>query len=59
MKKLLLFLVLLFTFTNYISASTTTANSYILMDMASGRILESKNMNTPKLIASITNIMTT
>ena len=58
MKKILLFLLCIFTFIPSISASTSTAYEYVLMDMDSGRVLQSKNMNTPKLIASITKIMT-
>ena len=58
MKKLLLLLLCLTIFIPRISASTTTAYEYVLMDMDSGRVLESKNMNKPKLIASITKIMT-
>ena len=59
MKKVLLFSLLFFLGTNTISASTNTAYSYILMDMDTGRVIESKNKDTPMLIASITNIMTT
>ena len=58
MKKILLFLLCLFMFIPNISASTSTAYEYILMDMDSGRVIESKNMNTTRLIASITKIMT-
>lgn len=58
MKKILLFLLCLFLFISNIKASTATAYEYILMDMDSGRILASKNKDNPKLIASITKIMT-
>ena len=58
MKKLLLFLLCLFIYIPNTSASTSSASEYILMDMDSGRILEGKNYNNPKLIASITKIMT-
>lgn len=58
MKKIILFLLCLFLLIPNIKASTNTAYEYILMDMDSGRILQSKNMNNPKLIASITKIMT-
>ena len=58
MKKILLFSLLFFTFTGIVSASTSTANSYVLMDMTTGRVFEGKNYNTPYLIASITKIMT-
>lgn len=37
---------------------STTASSSILMDMDSGRILYSKDINNPRLVASITKIMT-
>ncbi|MBQ2872385.1 MAG: D-alanyl-D-alanine carboxypeptidase [Bacilli bacterium] len=58
MKKVLLFSLLFFTCINYCNASTSTANSYILMDMDTGRVIESKNKDTSMLIASITKIMT-
>ena len=58
MKKVLLFSLLFFIGINNISASTDTAHSYILMDMDTGRVIESKNKDTPMLIASITKIMT-
>lgn len=54
---LILFISLLLFPTN-IKASTDTAYSYVLMDLDSGRVLESKNKDTPLLIASITKIMT-
>ena len=59
MKKVLLFSLFFFLGINSISASTSTAHSYTLMDMDTGRVIESKNKDTPMLIASITNIMTT
>ena len=58
MKKVLLFSLLFFLGINYCHASTSTATSYVLMDMNSGRVIESKNKDTPMLIASITKIMT-
>ncbi len=58
MKKFLLFFLCLFIGINYSYASTNTANSYVLMDGDSGRVLESKNKDNPMLIASITKIMT-
>lgn len=58
MKKLLLFIAVLFFIISPVNASTTTAHEYILMDMTTGRVLEGKNYNTPMLIASITKIMT-
>ena len=59
MKKVLLFSLLFFLGMNFIDASTSTAHSYILMDMDTGRVIESKDKDSPMLIASITNIMTT
>lgn len=58
MKKILLFLLCINIFVPYVQASTTSAYEYVLMDMDSGRVIASKNMHSPKLIASITNIMT-
>ena len=58
MKKVLLFSLLFFLGTNTTYASTNTAYSYVLMDGDSGRVIESKNKDTPMLIASITKIMT-
>jgi len=58
MKRVLLFSLLFFMFIGNVSASTSTAHSYVLMDMTTGRVLGGKNYNTPYLIASITKIMT-
>lgn len=58
MKKLLIFSLFFFIGINNCNASITTANQYILMDEATGRVLLGKNYNTPMLIASITKIMT-
>ena len=58
MKKVLLFSLLFFLGINITFASTNTAYSYTLMDMDTGRVLQSKNKDTPMLIASITKIMT-
>ena len=58
MRKILLFGVLFFCFVGNAQASRSSANSYILMDMTTGRVIEGKNYNTPYLIASITKIMT-
>lgn len=54
MKKLLLLLVFLFP----IKVIAISADAYIVMDADSNRVLESKNMNKEKLIASTTKIMT-
>ena len=59
MKKILLFLLCLFLIIPRINASTSSAYEYVLMDMDSGRVLASKNKDSPRLIASITKIMTT
>ena len=58
MKKLLLFLLCIYILMPSVYASTSSAYEYVLMDMDSGRVLASKNMNNPRLIASITKIMT-
>lgn len=60
MKKSLLFIFLFLILipTVTVKASTETASQYILMDLTTGRILEGKDYNNPKLIASITKIMT-
>lgn len=58
MKKIILFSLLFFVGINICSASTNSASSYILMDETTGRVLASKDMNSKRLIASITKIMT-
>lgn len=58
MKKVLLIFIFFFMFISNVNASTDSAYSYVLMDMDSGRVLESKNKDSPMLIASITKIMT-
>lgn len=58
MKKLLLFLLCLYLIIPSVQASTSSAYEYVLMDMDSGRVLASKNKDSPRLIASITKIMT-
>ena len=55
MKKVLVFLIL-FCFPFKICA--ISASSYIVMDKDSYRVLEGKNINDKRLIASITKIMT-
>ncbi len=60
MKKCLFFIIVLLLslpISASVSASTSSASSYVLMDMTTGRVLASKNMNSKKLIASITKIM--
>ncbi len=58
MKKLWLFLLCINILIPKVQASTSSAYEYILMDMDSGRVLASKNKDSPRLIASITKIMT-
>jgi len=58
MKMILLFSFLFWVGISKIDASTSSASSYILMDMDSKNIIQSKNKDTPMLIASITKIMT-
>ena len=58
MKKILLFFLCIFLIIPKVQASTSSAYEYVLMDMDSGRVLASKNKDSPRLIASITNIMT-
>ena len=60
MKKIIIgiiSLILLFPIKTY--ALSVTASQAILMDMDSGRILYGKDFHNPRLIASITKIMTT
>lgn len=59
MKKiLLLIIILILLLIPKVNASTSSASSYILMDETTGRVLLSKDMNSKRLIASITKIMT-
>ncbi len=58
MKKLLLFLLCTIILVTKVNASRDSAYEYILMDETTGRVLEGKNIHNPKLIASITKIMT-
>lgn len=58
MKKILLFFLCIFLIIPKVQASTSSAYEYVLMDMDSGRVLASKNKDSPRLIASITKIMT-
>lgn len=58
MKKLLLLCVLFLFYISSVDASVNSARSYTLMDMNTGRVLESKDKDNPMLIASITKIMT-
>lgn len=59
MKKIIFVIITLLLFVPInVFGLTTTASSAILMDMDSGRILYSKDMHNPRLVASITKIMT-
>jgi len=59
MKRFVIVLVgCLCTFIPRVDASLESASSYILMDSTTGRVLLSKDMNSKRLIASITKIMT-
>jgi len=58
MKKVLLYSLLFFISIPIVKASTSSASSYILMDSTTGRVMASKDMNSKRLIASITKIMT-
>ena len=59
MKKILVVFICMLLFTPKISASTSSASSYILMDQTTGRVLSGKDIHSKRLIASITKIMTT
>ncbi len=58
MKKVLVVIILLIMFIPVVNANTSSASSYTLMDSTTGRVLVSKDMNSRRLIASITKIMT-
>ena len=58
MKKWLILCIVFTLGINPVKASTSTASSYVLMDMTTGRVLAGKNYNTPYIIASISKIMT-
>ena len=59
MKKILLFLLCIYLIIPSVHASTETAYEYVLMDMGSGRVLASKNKDSPRLITPILMIMIT
>lgn len=56
MKKILILLISLFICVNNVSA--ISASSYVVMDMDSGEVIMGDNIHSPRLIASITKIMT-
>lgn len=59
MKKIVICLLLVvFLFPVNVLALSVSSRSAVLMDMESGRILYEKAKDTPRLIASITKIMT-
>lgn len=57
-KKIILTFILIMLFIPNVYASTSSASSYILMDMTTGRVLKGKDIHSKRLIASITKIMT-
>ena len=57
-KKIVVFLLLILLIPNNVFALSLSCRSCCLMDMDSGRVLYEKDMNNPRLIASITKIMT-
>ena len=58
MKRILVIIIFLIVFIPRVSASVSSASSYVLMDDTTGRVLSSKDMHSKRLIASITKIMT-
>ena len=58
MKKIIVFFIV-FLLPISVYAISDTAKSTIVMDIDSGRVLYEKNADEQRLIASITNIMTT
>ena len=58
MKKIFIIIYLFLLLIKPVLASPQSASSYIIMDMNSNQVLSSKNKDSPKLIASITKIMT-
>lgn len=58
MKKILLLIIMILIFIPKSANALDTARSSIVMDIDSGRILYSNNINEKRLIASITKIMT-
>ena len=57
-KIIVLIILIILLIPNNIFALTLSCRSCILMDMDSGRILYEKDKDNPRLIASITKIMT-
>lgn len=57
-KRIVVFLLLITFMPSSVSALSLSCRSCILMDMDSGRVLYEKNKDEPRLIASITKIMT-
>ena len=58
MKKIIVLVMLVLLFPFNVFALSLSCRSCILMDMDSGRVLYEKDANNPRLIASITKIMT-
>ena len=59
MKKFISLIILLIILSPLAVNAKDTSRSSIVMDIDSNRILYQNNMNEKRLIASITNIMTT
>ncbi|MBE6147700.1 MAG: D-alanyl-D-alanine carboxypeptidase [Firmicutes bacterium] len=58
MKKVWIFLFIFLLFPTFVSGITVSSRSACLMDVDSGRVLFKKDEDNPRLIASITKIMT-
>lgn len=61
MKRKIIFIILTFSIMSIMPTAKAldTSKSSVVMDLNSGRVLYQKNANEKRLIASITNIMTT
>ncbi|MBE6149538.1 MAG: D-alanyl-D-alanine carboxypeptidase [Firmicutes bacterium] len=58
MKKVLVFIFMFFMGINLVEGKTIFANSYILMDMDSNKVIYEKNAHNIRSVASISKIMT-
>ena len=58
MKKVFIILTIILLFPIHVQGLSVSSRSACLMDSDSGRVLYEKDKNTPRLIASITKIMT-
>ena len=57
-KIIVIFLMIMFLIPNAVYGLSLSCRSCVLMDMDSGRVLYEKDKDKPRLIASITKIMT-